>query len=140
MLLDPLEEKLHLPTASIQVGDRQSGQREVVGQEGQPLPGLRILETDASQRRLETFVRVKAREHDRLIADQSGGAIYRMGIAALRFQVRLAPRHKEAAGLVEAKQPLEVQEAAIHDVESSRLRLELIEDVDLVHFAVADVD
>ena len=55
MLLDPLEEQLHLPTAAIQLGDRQGGQDEVVGQEDQPLAGLRIVESDAPQRRLEVL-------------------------------------------------------------------------------------
>src|SRR5271168_4781709 len=73
MLLDPLEEELDLPTASIQIGDRQSGQREVVGQEDQSLAGLWIFEADASQRRLETFVRVKSREHDGWTEVKSGG-------------------------------------------------------------------
>src|SRR5271170_1701551 len=140
MLLDPLEKELDLPTASIQIGYRQSRQCEVVGQEDQPLASLRIFETDSPQRRLEPFVRVKTREHDRLIADQPGAAIYRMRVATLGLQVRLSSRDKEAARLVEAKQPLEIQEAAIHDVEGSRLGHQLIEDVDLVHFAVADVN
>lgn len=117
MLLDPLEKELDLPTASIQIGYRQSGQREVVGHEDQPLASLRIFETDPPQRRLEPFVRVKTCKHDGLIADHPGAAIYRMRVATLGLQVRLSSRDKEAARLVEAKQPFEIQEAAIHDVE-----------------------
>ena len=37
MLLDPLEEQFHLPAAPIKFGDRERGQREVVGQEHQRL-------------------------------------------------------------------------------------------------------
>jgi len=33
MLLDPFEEKFHLPAAVVQLGDRQCRQGEVVGQE-----------------------------------------------------------------------------------------------------------
>src|SRR5271166_6309769 len=121
-----LEKEFDLPTASIQIGYRQSRQCEVVGQEDQPLASLRIFETDSPQRRLEPFVRVKTREHDGLIADQPGAAIYRMRVATLGLQVRLATRDKEAARLVEAKQPFEIQEAAIHDVEGSRLGQQLI--------------
>src|SRR5206468_5182087 len=46
----------------------------------------------------------------------------------------------EAASFVETIQPLEVEEAPIHDVERAGLGQQLIEDVDLVHLAVADVD
>src|SRR5271166_1985759 len=117
MLLDPFEEELDLPTASVQIGDRQSRQCEVVGQEDQPLASLRIFEPDSPQRRLEPFVRIKTREHDGLIADQSRAAIYRMRVATLGLQGGLASGDTEAARLVEAKQPLDIQEAAIHDVE-----------------------
>jgi hypothetical protein len=40
---------------------------------------------------------------------------------------------------VKALQALEVEEAAIHHVERARLGQQLIEDVDLVHLAVADM-
>ena len=56
MRLDPFEKELHLPAASIQVGDRQGRQCKVVCQEDQPFPGLEILEADSPQRLLKTFV------------------------------------------------------------------------------------
>ncbi len=69
MLLDPFEEQLDLPTASIEFGDCEGWQREVVGEKNQGLVGCGILEPNASQRSLEAFVRRKAREDDGLIAD-----------------------------------------------------------------------
>jgi hypothetical protein len=42
MLLDPLEEEFDLPAASAQLGDRQRGQYEVVGQEDESLAGLPV--------------------------------------------------------------------------------------------------
>ena len=118
----------------------RAGSAEVVGQEEQPFAGLRIFEANAPQRGLKSLVRVKPREDDRLIADQAGSAIDGMRVSALSRQVRLPARDKKAARLVESKQPLEIQEAAIHDVERSGLWHQLIEDIDLVHFAVADVN
>ncbi len=53
MLLDPFEEQLDLPTASIEFGDREGRQRDVVGEKDQRFVGLGILEPTASQRRLE---------------------------------------------------------------------------------------
>ena len=49
MLLDPFEEKFHLPTALVQLRDRQRTQDKVVGQEYQALAGSRIDILDASQ-------------------------------------------------------------------------------------------
>src|SRR6266705_3046226 len=116
MLLDPFEKELDLPAAAVQFGDRKRGQDKVVGQEDEGLGGFGILKTDAAQWRLKALVRVEAREDDTLVADQARFAINRMRVAALDLEIRLATGHEEAAGLVEAIQALEVEEAAIHDV------------------------
>src|SRR5437899_3366394 len=85
-------------------------------------------------------MRVEASKDDALVADQPGLAIDRMRIAALDLEVRLATGHEEAAGLVEAIEALEDEEATIHDVESARLGQQLVEDVDLVHLAITNVN
>src|SRR5450830_74066 len=132
MLLYPFEEQFDLPAAPVELGDCECWQREVVGQEDKVLGGFGVLEADASQRRFEVFVRLETSEHNRLIADQPGRAIDWMRVTAFGFEVGLAARNKEAAGLVEAIQTLEVDEAAIDDVEGARLGQQLIEDIDLV--------
>ena len=63
-----------------------------------------------------------------------------MRVTPLDLEIRLAASYEEAAGFVKAVQPLEVEKAPIHDVEGTKLGQQLIEDVDLVHLAVADVD
>jgi hypothetical protein len=47
VLIDPFEEEFDLPAAAIQIGDAQRGQRELVGQEHEPLVSLRIDVLDA---------------------------------------------------------------------------------------------
>src|SRR5438105_12968996 len=128
MLLDPLEEQFDLPVAAIELGDRERRQGEVVGEEDERLGSLRIFESNTSQGCFETLVRVEAGKHDGLIADQPSGAVDQMGVAPLNLEIRLAAGHEEAAGLVEAIQPLEVEEAAIHDVKRAGLGQQLIED------------
>ncbi len=44
-----------------------------------------------------------------------------MRITTLGFEVGFGARHKEAAGLVKAMEPFEVDVAAIHDVEGTGL-------------------
>ena len=85
-------------------------------------------------------MRVETGKNDGLIADQSRGAVDGMRITTLSLEIRFAAGHEEAAGFVKAVQPLEVEIAAIHDVERAGLGQQLIEDVDLVHLAVADVE
>ncbi len=85
-------------------------------------------------------MRVEASKDDTLVADQPGLAIDWMRVAPLDLEVRLATGYEEAAGLVEAIEALEVKEATIHDVEGARLGQQLVEDVDLVHLAITDVN
>ena len=49
LLLDPLEEKLHLPAAFAERADGGGRKGEVVGDEHQRLAGVGILEADAAQ-------------------------------------------------------------------------------------------
>ena len=140
MLLDPLEEQLHLPSAAVQLGNRQCWQDEVVRQEHEPPAGLRVVEPNASQWRLEVLAGVEAGQDDRLVADEPGTPIHGTRIATLSFQVQLPADDEEAAGAMKPKNPLEIQVSPIHDVEGTGLRQQLIEDVDVMHLAVADVD
>jgi hypothetical protein len=55
MLLYPLEEQFDLPPLTIELGDGQRGQREVVGEEDQLFAGLRVLEANPPQWCLEAL-------------------------------------------------------------------------------------
>src|SRR5258706_16001593 len=85
-------------------------------------------------------MRVEAGKDDTLVADHPGFAIDRMRAALLVLEVRLATGHEQAASLVEAIEALEEEEATIHDVESAGLGQQLVEDVDLVHLAITNVN
>src|SRR5665213_2034713 len=139
MLLDPLEEQFDLPAATIELGNGERRKGEVVAQKDQSLSAHGVLEADAPQRVWETLTRVKDGEHHRLIADQPGRALDVARVAAVHLKVGLAASHEITAGQVHPVQPLEIEIAPIHDVESARLGHKLIEDIDLVHLAVADV-
>ena len=102
MLLDPLEEQLDLPAQTVELGDGEGGQREVVGEKDQSLAGLGILEPDTSQRRGEALVRVEAGERDGLVADEAGASVDRMRVSALGLEVSLGADDEEAAGLMKA--------------------------------------
>lgn len=78
MSLDPVKEQCNLPTALIESGDRESQQREVVGEKKQRLVGRRIIEPNTAQRSFEAFVRLEVREDDGLIADQPRAAVDRV--------------------------------------------------------------
>jgi hypothetical protein len=84
---DPFEEQFYLPAAFVQLGDGEDVEGEIVGEEHQPLAGLRIAELDAPKRTVEPLARIEAGQDDGLIAHETGGAIDWTGIAPPCFQV-----------------------------------------------------
>ena len=121
MLLDPLEEQLHLPATLVQRAHGQRRQRQVVGQEHQA-PPVRDRDIDAAQPLGIALLGVEHREFDQLIADQPGAAIHGLGEHALELGVGLGASDEEAAGLMRGVEPLEVEVAAVHHVEGARAR------------------
>ena len=103
------------------------------------LPVVGVFELDATQWRVEVLARVEAGEHDGLIANQPGASIDRMRITTLGFEIGFGARDKEASRLVQAIEPFEVDVASVHDVEGAGLGQQQVQDIDVVQFAVADV-
>ena len=140
MLLDPFEKQLDLPPAAIKLGDRECWQGEIVGEEDQPLAGCGVFESDATQRGVEVLTGVEAGEHDGLIANQARASIDRMRITTLGFEVGFGAGHKEAFRLVQPIKSFEIDVSSVHDVESAGLGQQQIQNVDVVQFAIADVE
>ena len=80
VLLDPFEEQFDLPAVLVERADRQRRQCGVVGQEGQRLARLGVLEFDAPQVLGVIANRVLAGEHHELIADQAGVPVHRVDL------------------------------------------------------------
>ena len=140
MLLDPFEEQFHLPAAFVKRGNGQRGQGGVVGQEHQRLAGFRVFESDAPQLLGIVLRNVEAVQCDALIADDSRIPVGRHRIYPARIHAALGPGHEESACLMQREQPTEIQIAAIHHIERASLEGQHIQHVDLVGFAVRDVD
>ena len=140
VLLDPLEEQLHLPSAPVQGGNGQRWQRKLVGQEHQVLAGLGIAITDATQVGGVVLGGIEAVESNGLVADETRVAIDRRRVHAPCIEVSLGARDEEAARLIHRVEPLKVQVPPIHDVEGAGLDKQQVQHIDVVHLAVGDVD
>src|SRR5215510_12401204 len=75
-----------------------------------------------------------------LVANQSRAAIDGPRVDTLEFEVGSGTGNEEALALMEPVEPLEVEISAIHDIEGTRLGDEHIEDVDVVQFAIGNMD
>lgn len=112
----------------------------MVSEKHQELVVLGVVELDAAKRRWVIRVRLHARQHDGLIAAQTARLVDRMRIQPSILKVRLGADDEERLRPMQGMQPPKVEKATIHHVEASRLEGNLVEDVDLVQFAVGDMD
>ena len=67
-------------------------------------------------------------------------AIHGLGVAALELHVALGASDEERLRLSNSKQASEVDVAPVEEIERTGLEIDQIQRVDIVHFAVADVD
>lgn len=139
MLFDPFEEEFHLPSAFVKSADCQSWKRGVVGKEHQA-SSVGICISDTSKPLWIALLGVENQKIDQLIAHHAGAAIHRHGIDAAELEVGFGPCDKETSGLMHAVETLEVEIPTIHYIESSCFGNKQIQDVDVVHLAVADMD
>ena len=140
MLLDPLEEQLHLPATLVQLGNVERRQLCIVGQKHQFLVALQIFITDAPQR-VRVFVgTVGATQLDSLIADHAGGTIRLARIDSLILGVGFGSQYEVTADLIHHVQAREVEKGPVHDIECTDFGEQLIQNVDIMQFAIGDMD
>ena len=140
MLLDPLEEQFDLPARLVQLADGHRWRAERVGQEDVRLLRLRILETDAPQVERIAFSAVKARQRHGLVADDPPRPVVRRRVHPAQVRVRLGAGDEERARPMQGEEPFVVEVGAVHHIHRRRLGEQQVEHVDIVQFAVGDVD
>ena len=139
MLLDPFEKQFHLPAALVELRDGQRGQSEIVGQKDERRSGCGRRRTRCGAADRGTTATNWPGQDDGLIAAQAGGLVDR-AIDVAGVEIPFGARHEESARLVQAIQSGEIDVAAIHDVERTRFDRQMIEDRDIVHFPVGNMD
>ena len=77
---------------------------------------------------------------DRLIADHTDLSVVGSGIDTSQSNVMLGSDDKECTGLTQGVKTSEIEIAAIHHVKRARLGWQEVQNIDLVHLPVADVD
>ena len=139
VLLAPFEGQLHLPSTPVEVGNREGGERKIVGEKDQGLVAFGIVVLEAPQFFGVIPTGVNSPEQNGLIAVQARLLVDGMGIKPTELKIRLASNDKEGGTLGEPIQPVEVEIAAIHDIEGAGLGEQFVEYLDLVQLALGDV-
>ena len=144
MLFDPLEEQLDLPSLLVEGANRDGRQGKVVGEKHELLVGLCIDESDASECFGVSSSRQYASQPDMMIADQSSADVDGKGLNQFALHVGFGPGHKESPVGVQVVEPSKVEVGFVHDVKRASLDVALlaeqVENFDIVHLAVADVN
>jgi len=138
MLLDPAKEQLDFPTALIELSNRQSGKKKVVGEKHETFLTLPIEVPYAPQSFGIAALGNGIVEHDDLIALQTRLLVDGLGIHSPAVEAFFRPRHKERSRLMHAVESFEIEIASVHQVNRSGLPDQLIEDVDLVDLPTGD--
>ena len=112
----------------------------MVGEEDQPLTCFRVGDFDSAEFIGIVFGGVEAGEDDSLVALEAGVFVDGVGIEAAIAPVGLGADDEERGAAVEDVETAKVQVAAVHDVEGAGFGQEQVEDLDIVQFAVGDVD
>ena len=140
VLLDPLEEQLHLPATFVQCRDGQGRKGSVVGQKNQGFSGIRVLEADSAQQIGVCLGGVVAVQGDSLIADYAGGPVGWERVQSVGIHAALGAGYEKGSGLVHGVQPGKIEIAPVHHIKSPSLDGQDVQDVHIVGFAVADMD
>ena len=140
MLLDPLEEQLHLPALAVQTGNQLRPQGKVVGQKHQPLSGI-VFDNYPAQRGRVVLARIEHAQHPGLVAQHIRvDPVHRVRVTPLELGVALGTRHKERFGFVNNVQPGKVQVTPVQQVKRSWLEFQFVQRIDLVRLAIGDVN
>lgn len=140
MQLDPPEEEFDLPTILVQGGNRQRRQGCIVGQKDERLMGLGVLKKDTSQIGGIVLRELVLIQLYSLISNHARGPSGGARIDTSGVHISFCSRDKKCASLMHLVESGEIQVAAVHQIERSRLEEYTVKNVDLVHLAVIDVD
>ena len=104
------------------------------------LPRSRSFITNALQCVRVFVAAVGATKPDSLIADHAGGTVHLARIDSLIPGIGFGSQYELTTDLVHQMQTGEVQIGSVHDMERSDFGEQLIQNVDIMQFAIGDMD
>ena len=119
MLLDPLEEQLHLPTPFVQIGDSLRREIEAVGEELHVLLRFRIDESDEAER-FRVCLSGFSFEVSGPVAPNTASGFDRVGVTTDKTRPPLHPGDKERAVAVQTEPISAVEVTAVENQRDAR--------------------
>lgn len=141
MLLDPFKEKFNLPTLPVEFGDGERIKIHVVGNEPVHNTGSIVFIRYHSDGFVVMFLRFVSCKSDQFITDNTRLIINTIGAFNNILHIVFCPGDKKRSLLVdEIEHPKEIQVAKINHINSCRLYVKLIEDLDIMHGSLGQID
>ena len=122
ILFDPFEKQLDLPSTLVKFCDRQCRQCEVVGQKHEPPFVLGVIEHYATQGAWVQPRRLRAHQHDRLVAPQPRRLVNAPTSSASVVEAALGSRYEKRRTRCESMKSFEIDISSIHYVKCLRAR------------------
>src|ERR1017187_6096864 len=113
---------------------------EIVGKKLEPLFLLHVQIGDAAKRIRINGSGLKRCQDDGVIRTNTGALIDLVGVAALQQDVGFGAHYEEGGTEREEEEALEIHIGAVHDIESTGLRHDLVQDVYVVHSALGNAN
>jgi len=140
VLFDPFEEEFDTPTGTIELGDGERRQVEVVGNEDEFAMMLGIVETHSTERFWIEERGAGTGEDDGGVTAKSGRVINRSIFPASEVEIGFGSSDEEGLGCLEAIESFEINVSTIHDIVGTWFDGKLIEDSHIVRFALGNSD
>jgi hypothetical protein len=121
------------------LSNHQGRESEVVGKELESLFRFHIQKGDAAERIRVNGSRPKRGQDDGVIGTDARALIDLVGVAALQQGVGFGAHYEEGGAEGEEEEAFEIH-VQVHDVESSGLRHDLVEDIYVVHSTLGNAD
>lgn len=140
VLLAPFEEQFDLPSLTIECCDQFEFESKVVRQKGKPFAIL-VHCNNATNDLWIFFGGVANSQHTSLIANDLGvRPIDVVRVSSLKLRIGFCTRHEVRLRLMSGVKPFVVEVASIQQIECLWLDHEIVQNIDLVSFAVHNAD
>src|SRR5207253_9125243 len=133
MLFDPFKKQFHGPPRFVDLSNDRGRESEVVGKEPESLFLFHVQKANAAERIRVNGSRLKRGQDDGVIGTDAGALIDLVGVAALQQDVGFGAHYEEGGAEGEEEEAFEIHVRPVHDVESSGLRHDLVQDIYVVH-------
>ena len=129
-----------MPVAFVNLCDGNGGQSKVISDEDKALTCFGIDETNAAQLFGVVSLALGGFQTDALVTAKPCCFVDGTGLADIECHVAFGTRYEESSRLMDAVKPGKIDISTIHDIDTFRLKSDLIENIHIVDTSICNND